>query len=255
MANLVGFPQIENQLRKCSQGLQNLTRRGIDHVQRIRKEASFDLRNIDYFSDLELEHYRNANSIVLSTEKKVNQVTNLMRYWIEEVTQELDQLMRVAEPLRQHYELLTQILRYLPEGVTQVVAVLPPQYMHLQTKKFNDRAECFLIFGEDRFVCIPTSVLDQKKNYKVINGIQFRYEDIIQTSATTSLLRGHQLTIVTSGGKIRINNSPIIVNGIKEYFDLILSGKEFVVGSPKEILEIEANGPDKNKFKRATQKF
>lgn len=255
LANLVGFPQIENQLKRCSLGLQNLTRRGIDNVQRIRKEASFDLRNINFFADLELEHYRNANSIVESTEKKINQVTDIMRYWIDQVTLELDQLMRVAEPLRQHYELLTQISRYLPEGVTQVVAVLPPQYMHMQTKKFNNRAECFLIFGEDRFVCLPTSVLDQKKKSKVINGIQFKYEDIITTAATTSLLRGHQLTITTSAGKIRINNSPIIVNGIKEYFDLILSGNEFVVGSPKEILEIETNGPDKNKFKRASQKF
>lgn len=255
LANLVGFPQIETQLKRCSQGLQKLTSRGIDHIQRIRKETSFDLRNIDYFVNLDLEHYRNANSIVQSTEKKINQVTALMRYWIEEVTLELDQLMRVAEPLRQHYELLTQISRYLPEGVTQVVAVLPPQYMHLQTKKFNNRTECFLIFGEDRFICLPTSVLDQKNKSSVVNGTQFQYGEIINATASTSLLRGHQLTITTSTGKIKINNSPIIVNGIKEYFDLILSGQEFVVGSPKEILEIEGNGPDKNKFKRASQKF
>jgi hypothetical protein len=256
LANLVGFPQIEHQLKKCSQGLQSLTRRGIDHVQRIRKEASFDLRNIEYFANLDLEHYRNANSILQSTETKVKKVTTLIRYWIEEVTVELDQLMMVAGPLRQHYELLTQISRYLPEGVTQVVAVLPPQYMHLDTKRINKRSECFLVFGEDRFVCLPTSVLDQKsKQSKVINGIQFDYTDIIDTQATTSLLRGHQLLIRTKNAKIRINNSPIIINGTKEYFDLILSGKSFVIGSPKEILEIESNGPDKNKFKRASQKF
>jgi len=256
LANLVGFPQIESQLKRCSQGLKSLTNRGIQQIQLIRKETAFDLRNLDYFKGLELEHYRNAHTVVLSTEKKINKITSLMSYWIDEVTKEIDFLMRVANPLRQHYELLTKIQRYLPTGIDQVVAVLPPQQMHLKTKKYNNRIECYLIFGEDRFVCLPTSVINNNSNdSKIINGIQFSYETILSASASTSLIRGHQLIISTNEGKIKINNSPLIVNGIKEYFNLILSDQEYLVGSPKEILEIESNGPDKNKFKRASQKF
>ncbi|KKL17842.1 hypothetical protein LCGC14_2481470 [marine sediment metagenome] len=85
LANLVGFPQIEEHLRKCSIGLQSITERGIEHISRIRKEASFDLRNMDNFKNIELEHYRNANTILQSTYDKINKVNTLMRHWIEQV--------------------------------------------------------------------------------------------------------------------------------------------------------------------------
>ncbi len=256
LANLVGFPQIEEQLSKCSIGLQSITERGIEHISRIRKEASFDLRNIDNFKNVDLEHYRNANAILQSTSIKINKVSSLMRYWIEEVSVELDQLMRIAGPLRQHYELLTRISRYLPEGISNVVAVLPALPIHLKRRRINKRLECFLIFAEETFICLPSSVLDQEnKSNRLINGMQFPYDNVVNIKTSNSLLKGYQLQIDTKEGTLKINNSPIIIKGIVEYFDLILSGEPYVVGGPKEILDIESNGPDKSKFKRASQKF
>ncbi|OLS24800.1 MAG: hypothetical protein HeimC2_21060 [Candidatus Heimdallarchaeota archaeon LC_2] len=256
LANLVGFPQIEEHLRKCSIGLQSITERGIEHISRIRKEASFDLRNMDNFKNIELEHYRNANTILQSTYDKINKVNTLMRHWIEQVTIELDQMMRIAGPLRQHYELLTQISRYLPQGISNVVAVLPALPIHLKKKRFNKRIECFMIFAEEVFICLPSSVLDQdNESNRLINGIQFPYSKVQNINTSNSLLKGYQLQIETNEGTLKINNSPIIINGIVEYFELILSGEPYVVGGPKEILEIESNGPDKSKFKRASQKF
>ena len=70
-----------------------------------------------------------------------------------------------------------------------------------------------------------------------------------------SVLKGTQLDIMLDQGQIVINAPPQVLDRVDEYFQLIYDNEPYMVGSAKKIKQIEAETPDKNEFKRASQKF
>ena len=255
LANLVGFPQIEEQLQKCAKGLETVNSRGIEQINRLRSEAMFDLRNINYFQDLDLMHYRNASAIIQATNDKIDQMNTMMIYWIGEINCELEKLLQIAEPLRNHYELLTKISRYMPYGVNNVVAVIPPINLSLKHEKGKIKDDSYLVFAEELLVCLPVSACEDQTGKKIINGYRYPYDVITNVKEEYSVIKGSKLTIETTLGDIHIATSPVIIAGIKDYFQMVFDNQSYVVGSSKDIIEIENNGPDKNKYKRSAQKL
>lgn len=253
LAGLTGFPQIETQLEKCGTGLNGISERGINQLNQVRKEVLYSIRSVNYFQDIELDHYRNAESVINSTQQSVQQIYQLLRYWIDEVDKELEKLVLLAKPLRQHYDLLTTVTRFLPNGVYNVAAIIPPTGMDIQSKKRKRKSESYIVFADEEFICLPREAVENSR--KVIPAFNFSYHDIVKISEKHSLLRGDQLIIGLSEGHVKINGPPMVNSSIRDYFELVQSGQPFTVGSAKDIISIESNGPDKNKYKRATSKF
>ncbi|MDH5401156.1 MAG: hypothetical protein OEY49_01585 [Candidatus Heimdallarchaeota archaeon] len=254
LAGFTGFPVIEDQLKKCSVGLKLITEKGINQLIKIRKEILFDLRSIDNFKELNIEHYRNADSIIQNTKRSINLITSLIRHWIEEVGEELNKLVDINISLKQHYELLTKINRYLPEEITNVTSIIPPISLKIQVDKHKFNEESYVVFSEHNFVCLPENVFTQKNQYLAI-GSGFSYKDIKQVYLKNSIITGCNLIIEMQKGSIQISGPPQALHRIHEYFIHIISDDPFFIKSPKIIMEIESKSPDKNEYKRATQKF
>ncbi len=255
LAGLMAFPQVEQQLTKCSTGLSNINQRGINQLMKFRKEGLFEIRNIKYFSEIDIDNYRSAERIINSASEIAHQFTEMMSFWINEVEQELNKLYSYTEPLRQHYELLSDIKRFLPEGVYNVAAVVSPVSVNIKQNKKGRKDLAYIIFAEDEIIFLPKQVLDKKYRDKIITGTRISYDDLVSYHTDTSPLKGYQLIIKLNDGEIIINASPVVIDAIIKYYDLIKNGEPFIVGSAKEILKIEAELPDKNEFKRAVNKF
>jgi hypothetical protein len=253
IGRFLGFPQIEQQLIKCARGLQLINEKSISQLTKIRQEALHDLWNIRYFEEVEIDHYRSADAILKNTEEKILHLNTLVRKWIDEVQIEVDKLKQLARPLRQHYILMQEINRYLPDGIHHVAAIIPPIGMNIGLTRKRFKGEAYTIFTEEQFILLPQSALDQKD--EVVNGIKIEYDEIKDYETNHSLLHGSQLEMKLSQGKLAFSAPTPVLDKVTQYFDLVLSEKPFMVGSPKDIFKIEEGAPDKNEYKRATTKF
>jgi hypothetical protein len=255
IAGLLGFPQVEDQLERCSNGLHLISKKGTNQLMKIQKEALFDLRNINYFHDVQLEHYRNAESIIRSASKSIQQVSDLTRHWICEVKQELIRLKDMALPLKQHYALLSEISRDLPDGISSVAALIPPVGMSFPQGKRVKKTHAYLVFAEEHLICIPKDISKYRKNNKVMNPNKFHYRQIRNITTSHSIIKGSQLKIALQEKMIKISAPPNLIEVINDYLELILSGRPYTVGSDKIIINIEENSPNKSGYKNATTKF
>ncbi len=255
LAGLLGFPQIEDQLDKCSKGLTLITKNGINQLSKVRQEVIFDLKHIQYFNNIKLEHYRNAETILSSTTKSIQQVSDLIQYWINEIKIEFEKLRELAFPLKKHYELLSEISRNLQEKLTNVAALVPPVGMKISTRKQTFRSQAYIIFSDEQIICLPEEIKNPRKRGKKAQGIKFNYEKILDISVKHSVIKGSRLIINLMDDQIKINSSPHIIEILKKYFDLILSGEPYFVGSAKRIVTIEENAPNKNEYKSAINRF
>jgi hypothetical protein len=252
LAGVLGFPQIEDQVMKCARGLTLINDKALHQLSKVRKEALFDLRRIDYFRNVELEHYRNAETILQSTSNSIIQITELMRHWIAEVKIEIAVLRELALPLRQHYELLSQVSHLLPDDLYTVAAIIPPIEMAVKTDRVALKTEAYLVFGEEYFLFIPRNVKKLKQN-GAVNKI--KYQTILNIKPKHSILKGSQLRLTLQQGVIRISAPPKVIDIIHQYYHFIQSSESFFVGSAKMIIEIEEKAPNKVSFKDASNKF
>ena len=86
--------------------------------------------------------------------------------------------------------------------------------------------------------------------------MKYHFDSVRSHTKQNNSLVGNQLMVKLKDAEIVINAPPSVVDGLISYFDLIKTDmSDFMVGSPKDILVIEADSSDKNEFKRAAGKF
>jgi len=252
LAGLYGLPQMEMQLEKCSNAMVNINNNAIEGLSKIRKEGMYDIRQHDYFKKISLEHYRSLEGVLRHTEEKIEAHLKQIRHWVDEVKQRLEELTPTALFLREHYETLSTINRYLPTGVNDVAAIVPPIAMSINTPKRKENDECYIVFTQEYCVFLPKHALNDEE---IVTGVKIPYANFIQRKRTNSLLKGVQLKIVLKQGNIVISAPPQVLDKVEEYFGLIDSDEPYMVGSPKKIIAIESDTPDKNEYKRAATKM
>lgn len=255
LGGLMAFPQIEEQLNRCSKALQFINTRSIDQLMKVRQEALFDVRNINYFSEVDINNYRSAERIITNTSELIRDLIEMIQHWLDEVNIELNKLYTLADPLRRHYELLSRVKRFLPEGIYNVAAVIPAVSTQIKHKKETHRFIGFIIFAEEELVFLPQQAVDERNKDKIILGKRIPYDLIINHSKQHSSLKGSQLTIKILKGDIKINAPLNVIRGIEGYLKLIKGNHDFTIGSAKEILKIEAEAADRNTYRHATDKF
>jgi hypothetical protein len=255
LGGLMAFPQIEEQLNRCSSALQSINVKSIDQLMKVRQEALFDVRNMNYFSGADINNYRSAERIITNTTKLIKELIEMIQHWLDEVNIELNKLYTLADPLRRHYELLSRVKRSLPEGIYNVAAVIPAVSTQIKHKKETLRFIGFIIFAEEELVFLPQQAVEERNKEKVILGKRIPYDLIINHSKQHSSLKGSQLTIKILKGDIKINAPLNAIRGIEGYLKLIKGNHDFTIGSAKEILKIEAEAADKNTYRNATDKF
>ena len=157
LAGFLGFPQMEQQLEQCSGALGKINQRVLRELSQIRQEALYDLRRLDYLQNVDLMHFRNAETVMQSTSEKIDKLAEHIQYWIAEVKSRIEELKPLAFFLRKHHELLVEINRYLPEGIHDVAAIIPPISMHIKLKRKQEKGECYIIFTEEYCVFLPKS--------------------------------------------------------------------------------------------------
>ncbi len=255
IGGLMAFPQIEEQLNRCSTALKFINQRSIDQLMKVRQEALFDVRNINYFSGVDINSYRSAERIIINTSDLIKDLIEMIEHWLEEVNIELNKLYTLADPLRRHYELLSKVKRFLPEGIYNVAAVIPAVSTQIKHKKETLRFIGFIIFAEEELVFLPQQAVEERNKEKIILAKRIPYELIINHNKEHSSLKGNQLTIKILKGNVKINAPLNAISGIEAYLKLIKGNHDFTIGSAKEILKIEAEAADRNTYRNATDKF
>ena len=254
LASFIGFPQIEVQLQKCAEALKEVSERGITQLNKIQRESMYFLRQINHFKKIEIDHFRNAEAILTSTLKSIKQLNAMLEHWLEEINQELDNLMLLAEPLRQQYELLSEVTKFLPSGVHSVAAIIPPHSINVKYQAKKKKMTSYLVFTETELLCLAADLKGQTSN-KVASTVRFPYSAIVKVKQSNSLIKGSELNVRLNGGYLKLIAPSIVIKGVKGYLKLAHTNENFIIGSPKDIMEIESQSPDKYKYLRSTEKF
>jgi hypothetical protein len=249
----MGLPQMEMQLDKVSNALKRINQQSIASLNSIRREGLYDIRSHKYFRTAKLEHYRSLDGVLQNTEDKIVRHLDQIRFWISEVKHRLEQLKPTALFLRQHYEIFTEVSPFLPEGVDDVVAIIPPISMSIRTKRRKDQDDCYIIFTGEFCIFLPKRALKQSDTS--VNGIKVFYANFIGRERKISMTRGVQLEIKLIDGSIIMNAPPQVLDSVENYFGLVDAEEPYMVGSPKKIISIEAMASDKNEYKRSATKL
>jgi hypothetical protein len=252
-AGLMGLPQMEMQLDKVSTALKKINNQAIESLNSIRREGLYDVRSHKYFKDVKLEHYRSLDGVLRNTDEKVIRHLDQIRFWVSEVKHRIELLKPTALFLRQHYEMFEEISPHLPEGVNDVVAIIPPLSMSIRTKKRKEQDDCYIIFTAEFAVFLPRRAVTHPD--KAVNGIKVSYANFFRRERKVSMVKGVQLEIKLLDGSIIMNAPPQVLDTVENYFGLVDADEPYMVGSPKKIVSIEAMASDKNEYKRAATKL
>ncbi|MCY3410973.1 MAG: hypothetical protein INQ03_04970 [Candidatus Heimdallarchaeota archaeon] len=252
LAGLMVFPQIETSLSRCSKGIIEINARTKVQLTKIRKDAIYEILNLSYLKNIEIDQYRLAERAINNIESSISQTIELVTFWVDEVNIELDRLYSLSKPLSKHYELLQTLQRYLPEGVRHIAGIVPAVPMRVKKGRSAFKHDTYIIFSEDEVIFLPK---DAVTNMRITVGKRFSYKEIEQVQMASSSIKGTQLHINFNSGEVQVNAPPKVIKGIEHYFELIQSEKPLMIGSPKTILEIEAETADKFEVKRACDSF
>lgn len=252
IAGLLAFPQIETTLSRCAKGMNQINKRTIDHLTKVRKEALFEIFNISYFKNIKINQYRSAERLVQNIEAAICQTSELVTYWVEQVNEELDKLYRLSDPLRKHYELMQQISRYLPEKIVHIAGIVPAVSCKVKQGRNIQKGDSYIVFSENEVVFLPVNAVSRNE---ISVGCVFRYDSIKSVVKSKSSLKGLQLSVQFKDGESLIIAPPKVLDAINHYFELVQSEEAFMIGSAKTILKIEAEAADKFAVKRACDKF
>jgi hypothetical protein len=240
ISGLLGFPILEKNLTFLSVLLVELSEETNDMLTNLKKETYYDLRTVDYFTDLSIDLYRVANSKVKSMEERIQTFKAITLDFIENIKNEFKKFLPTFELLHYHRKVYLGVRDILSDHERYVLASLPNVNIQLLIP-VKKRLVANLILGEDSLF-----IIDPNQDSLKYRKIKIEYHHIQSISKKYSPVTGLKIRIEGSKCDLSIRGSNEDLEVFIGYLQIIISSdrSKHQIGSDKDIQRLNNNLPN-----------